>query len=83
MGVFLTFGSIIIWMIISVTVGVNLLPLLLIAGFLAVTVPTLGYPLTYTIWFGVDLTIRKPSEEDFAAAQRWLDAGKPAEALGQ
>lgn len=83
MGVFLTFGSIIIWMIISVTVGINLLPLLLVAGFLAVTVPTIGYPLTYTVWFGVDLTIRKPSAEDFASAQRWLDAGKPAEQLGQ
>lgn len=80
MGVFLTFGSIIVWMIISVVFGIGLIPLLVVAGILAVGIPVLGYPLTYTVWFGVDLTIRKPSEEDFAEAQRWLDAGKPAEA---
>ena len=77
MGVFMTFGSIIIWMILSVTLGIGLVPLLIVAGVLAVGVPVIGYPLTYTIWFGVDLTIRKPDVEDFAAAQAWLDAGKP------
>ena len=80
MGVFLTFGSIIIWMIFAVVVGLDLIPLLVIAGILAVGVPVVGYPLTYTIWFGVDLTIRKPEAQDFAEAQGWLDAGKPAEA---
>ena len=73
MGVFMTFGSIIAWMIISVATGVPLVPLLLIAGTLAVCVPTLGYPLTYTIWFAVDITFRAPSAEDFAEAQVWLD----------
>jgi hypothetical protein len=73
MGVFMTFGSIIAWMIISVATGVPLVPLLLIAGTLAVCVPSLGYPLTYTIWFAVDITFRAPSAEDFAQAQAWLD----------
>jgi hypothetical protein len=73
MGVFMTFGSIIAWMIISVATGVALVPLLLIAGTLAVCVPTLGYPLTYTIWFAVDITFRAPLAEDFAQAQLWLD----------
>ena len=74
MGVFLTFGSIIVWMVISVIAGVALVPLLVVAAVLAIAVPILGYPLTYTIWFGVDLTFRKPSEEDFASAQAWLDS---------
>jgi uncharacterized protein (DUF983 family) len=67
MGVFMTFGSIIVWMIISVLAGVALVPLLVVAGVLAVTIPILGYPLTYTIWSAVDLTFRPPSEEDFAS----------------
>jgi hypothetical protein len=73
MGVFMTFGSIIAWMIISVATGVALVPLLLIAGILAVCVPSLGYPLTYTVWFAIDITFRSPSSEDFAQAQAWLD----------
>jgi len=73
MGVFMTFGSIISWMIVSVVVGIALVPLLLIAGALAVFVPTLGYPLTYTVWFAIDITFRSPTAEDFAQAQAWLD----------
>lgn len=65
MGVFMTFGSIIVWMIISVLASVELVPLLVVAGVLAVTVPVVGYPLTYTIWSAVDLTFRPPSEGDF------------------
>lgn len=78
MGVFMTFGSIIVWMVISVIASVPLVPLLIVAGVLAVGVPVVGYPITYTIWFGVDLTLRPPTEEDFAQAQAWLDAGKPS-----
>jgi hypothetical protein len=73
MGVFMTFGSIISWMIISVAIGVALVPLLLVAGTFAVFVPSLGYPLTYTVWFAIDITFRSPSAEDFAHAQAWLD----------
>lgn len=74
MGIFLTFGSIIAWMVISVLVGISLVPLLIVAGCLAVGVPILGYPLNYTIWQGVDLFIRPPSEEDIAKAEAWLAA---------
>ena len=45
----------------------------LIAGALAVFVPSLGYPLTYTVWFAIDITFRSPTAEDFAQAQAWLD----------
>lgn len=76
MSVFLTFGSIIVWMVVSVVTGIALVPLLVGAGVLALTVPTVGYPLTYAIWFGVDLFIRPPSDEDLASAEEWL-ASKP------
>lgn len=77
MGVFMTFGSIIVWMVISVVASVPLVPLLVVAGVLAVGVPVIGYPVTYTVWFGVDLTLRPPTDEDFSQAQAWLDSGKP------
>jgi len=73
MGVFLTFGSIIFWMIAAVSFGVALIPLLVVAAVLAVSVPTLGYPLTYTVWFAIDLKIRAPQPDDFAAAQAFLE----------
>lgn len=72
MGVFITFGSIIFWMVLSVVIGVALVPLLLVAGVLAIGVPILGYPLTYTVWQGIDLFIRAPSTDDIAAAEAWL-----------
>jgi len=72
MGVFITFGSIIFWLVLSVIIGVDLVPLLLVAGVLAVCLPILAYPLTYTVWQGVDLFIRAPSEEDIAKAEAWL-----------
>ncbi len=72
MGVFLTFGSIIVWMVVSVLYGVALVPLLVVAGLLAVFVPIVTYPLTYCVWQGVDLFIRPPSEDDIAQAEEWL-----------
>ena len=69
MGVFITFGSILAWMIISVIAGVALVPLLVVAGVIAVTFPILWYPNTYTVWFGVDLMIRPPSEADLLEAE--------------
>lgn len=72
MGVFITFGSIIFWLVLSVIVGVDLVPLLIVAGVLAVCVPIITYPLTYTVWQGVDLFIRAPSDEDIASAEAWL-----------
>jgi hypothetical protein len=74
MGVFMTFGTIIVWMIISVITGVALVPLLLVAGVLAICIPIFGYPITYTVWFGVDLTIRPPSDEDLLAAITWVES---------
>lgn len=72
MGVFITFGSIIFWLVLSVIIGVELVPLLLVAGVLAVCLPILAYPVTYTVWQGVDLFIRAPSAEDISKAEAWL-----------
>ena len=80
MGVFITFGSIIFWMIFSVVAGVPLVPLLVVAGVLAIAVPIVTYPITYTVWFGIDLFIRRPTEEELAAAREWRDGqGGPSQ----
>jgi uncharacterized protein (DUF983 family) len=71
MGVFLTFGPIILWMLISLIFGVPLVPLLVIAACLAVFVPILTYPLTYTVWFGVYLLMNEPQPEELDAAEQW------------
>jgi uncharacterized protein (DUF983 family) len=71
MGVFMTFGSIILWMVISVIVGVDLVPLLVIAGVLAVAVPLVTYPLTYTVWFGIHLFMNEFTDEELHDAEIW------------
>lgn len=73
MGVFLTFGPIIAWMIISLALGIDLVPLLIVAAAMAIFVPVLTYPLTYTVWFGVHLFMNNPTEEELADARQWRE----------
>lgn len=72
MGVFMTFGSILVWMAIGVLIGASVATLIVVAACLAVVLPVFGYPLTYTIWFGVDLKMHAPEPADLeeAAARR-------------
>ena len=73
MGVFLTFGPIILWMLLALICSIPLVPLLIVAAGLAIFVPIFTYPLTYTVWFGVHLFMNEPDEEEVADAVRWLD----------
>ena len=43
-------------------------PLLIILGVGAIVLPVLVYPVSYTLWQAVDLTMRPPEPKDFAAA---------------
>lgn len=72
MGVFITFGTILAWMALGVLLGASVTMLIIVAACLAVALPVLGYPLTYTIWFGVDLKMHAPEQSDLdeAAARR-------------
>ena len=72
MGVFMTFGSIIISLVVTSSLGAQLWQILALGGVLAVFVPIITYPLTYCVWQGVDLFIRPPSDEDIAQAEEWL-----------
>lgn len=73
MGVFLTFGPILLWITIAVLAGVGVIPLVVVACAIAILVPIFTYPLTYTVWFGVYLFMNEPDEEELADALRWLD----------
>ncbi len=73
MGVFLTFGPILLWMTVAILAGVDVVPLVVVAAALAIFVPIFTYPLTYTVWFGVYLFMNEPEEEELADAVRWLD----------
>ena len=73
MGVFLTFGPILLWMTVAILAGVDVVPLVVIAAAIAIFVPIFTYPLTYTVWFGVYLFMNEPEEEELADAVRWLD----------
>lgn len=73
MGVFLTFGPILAWITGAVLAGVDVVPLVVVAAAIAIFVPILTYPLTYTVWFGVYLFMNEPDEAELADALRWLD----------
>ncbi len=69
MGVFITFGSILAWMVIGGVAGFSVVVLLSVAAVLAVALPILSYPITYTVWFGVDLAMHAPDATDLEQAK--------------
>jgi uncharacterized protein (DUF983 family) len=71
MGVFITFGSIIVWMVLSLLLSVPLVPLLVVAAVLAVAMPILTYPVTYTVWFAVHLSMNELEPEELHDAEIW------------
>ena len=43
-------------------------PLIIVLSAVALVLPVLLYPFSYTIWFAVELAMEPPSEADLAAA---------------
>jgi len=82
MGVFLTFGSIIAWMVTGWIIGASSILLVAVAAVMAVAVPILTYPLTYTVWFAVHLAMNGLEAEELLDAEIWrleqaVNAPKP------
>jgi hypothetical protein len=50
-------------------------PLLVTLGIVAVVLPIVLYPFSYTIWFAIELAMEKPSEQEIAAADKRIGAG--------
>ena len=67
----LTFGMLVVVSAISVISSypdVAVAPLIIVLGAVAVVLPIVFYPVTYTIWFAVELMMEPPSPADVAAA---------------
>ena len=52
-------------------------PLVIVLGVAAVLLPILLYPLTYTIWFAIELMMEPPSPADIAAADQRIGHIQP------
>ncbi len=75
-----TFFSIGVTMIIGLVVTApdyQLVPLLAAVGAVAVVVPLLLSPFTYTLWLAFDLAVHKPTERELAEAAAAVAAAAP------
>ncbi len=73
----LTFGALVAAAGISIAVtypAVAVARLLIVLGAVAVLLPILLYPFTYTLWFTVELLMERPSDKELSAAEQY--AGK-------
>jgi uncharacterized protein (DUF983 family) len=63
-------GTLIAAMVVGIVAtlpDIAVVPLLVILGAGAVVLPMLVYPVSYTVWQAIDLAMRPPQPEDFAA----------------
>lgn len=77
--VIVSYGSIIAGIGIGVLVSypdVAVLPLLIVGGVLAVSLPILMYPISYAMWLGVDLFMRDLEPHEIADAQAAVADGR-------
>jgi ABC-type uncharacterized transport system permease subunit len=69
--VILTFGAVIVVMVAGLVAGVATVPLAIATVVVGVAVPLLAYPFTQTVWFAVDLSMRRPEAKELAEAANW------------
>jgi len=68
----ITFGALAIGMLVAFILTVPDVPVLrlvLLLSSVAIVVPVLVYPLTYTVWLAFDLATRRPSAAELAEAR--------------
>ncbi len=71
----LTFGALVAAAGISIVVtypAVAVARLLIVLGAVAVVLPILLYPFTYTLWFTVELLMERPSDKELSAAEQYV-----------
>jgi uncharacterized protein (DUF983 family) len=76
----LTLGAIIAAAAISIAITypeVAAAPLIVVLGIVAVVLPILLYPFTYTIWFAIELLMERPSPQELARASERIAASRP------
>jgi uncharacterized protein (DUF983 family) len=72
-----TFGALTVAMAVGFVMtspDIPVLPFVLSLAAVAVVVPIVIYPFTYTMWFAFDLAVHPPEPAELAAAQAFVDA---------
>jgi hypothetical protein len=76
MNTIVTFGALTVAMAVGFVVtfpDVPVVPLVLALMVVAVVLPVLIYPFTYTMWFAFELAVHPPEEKELAAAKAALN----------
>ncbi len=82
--VLITGGAIVVLLVVGIITtypDIAVVPLMLIGFVIAVVVPVLTYPLTYTLWSAFDLAVHPPEPRELEAAARHRHA--PSESTGE
>ncbi len=85
MNVILTFGTMLVAMGIGVFLtypDVNVVPILAAIVAIALVMPFVIFPITYSIWLAVDLFMRAPEPEELADAAAAVASGEAARRPG-
>ena len=72
MNTIVTFGALTVAMVVGFVVtspDIAVVPIVLVSLAIAVVVPIVVYPLTYTMWFAFELAVHPPEADELAAAQ--------------
>lgn len=67
--IIISLGSLIIAMVVVIVAtypGIDVLPTTIVFLVLSVVVPTVFYPISFTLWSAIDLRIRPPQAEELA-----------------
>ncbi len=77
----LTFGALTIGMVVGFVAtwpDIAVLPLVLVLGVIAVVMPIVIYPVTYTLWLAFDLRVHPPDPAELADAAAAVAASTTA-----
>lgn len=77
----ITLGAIVVGMVIGIAItypDVAVVPLIVVLGAVALVVPIIMFPFTYTVWLACELAMERPSENELADAAAHAGAGANA-----
>jgi hypothetical protein len=63
---------------IATTPDVAVVPMLVVLGAIALLMPIVVYPFTYTLWLAIDLAMHRPEPAELAEAAHAVEASAPA-----
>ena len=67
-----TIGLLLVAMAVGIAItlpDIDVVPLLIVLGALAIVIPIVLYPFTYTVWFAIGLLMERPSDKEVSEAE--------------